>query len=102
MKIKLRLYADFADKMPPETDEEGTAPLSLPEGARIGDVLDRFERFDRKRCHFGNRECSDSKPCLAHDRWKKVVEAEHSFLKDTTIHEISVGAIGRRTQSGGG
>jgi molybdopterin converting factor small subunit len=43
MNIRLRLYADFADKMPARTDAEGAAPLALPEGARVGDVLDRFE-----------------------------------------------------------
>lgn len=43
MRIKLLLFADFAEKMPAETDAGGMAPLDLPEGARISDVLDRFE-----------------------------------------------------------
>ncbi|MEE9275147.1 MAG: MoaD/ThiS family protein [bacterium] len=43
MKIRLRLYAGFAEKMPSEVDEEGAARLSLDEGARIRDVLDRFQ-----------------------------------------------------------
>ena len=43
MRITLRLFADFADKMPLQVDEEGAAPLDLPEGARVADVLDRFE-----------------------------------------------------------
>ena len=43
MKIRLRLYADFEEKMPKDLDEDGAAALELPEGALIKDVLDRFE-----------------------------------------------------------
>ncbi len=43
MKIRIKLFADFAEKMPPETDADGTAEIALPEGARVYDVLDRFE-----------------------------------------------------------
>lgn len=43
MRIRLLLYAGFAEKMPAGTDAEGMAPLDLPEGARIADVLDRFQ-----------------------------------------------------------
>lgn len=42
MKVRLRLYADFEDKMPPAEDEEGAATITLPEGTRVADVLDRF------------------------------------------------------------
>lgn len=43
MKIRLRLYADFEEKMPPEVDGEGAAGIEVPEGALVRDVLDRFE-----------------------------------------------------------
>ncbi len=43
MKIRLKLFADFAEKMPPEQDPEGAAEITLPEDARVYDVLDRFE-----------------------------------------------------------
>jgi len=43
MRIKLLLYAGFAGKMPAALDAEGAAPLELPAGARIADVLDRFQ-----------------------------------------------------------
>ena len=43
MKIRLRLYADFEEKMPEEMDENGATVLELPEGTLIRDVLDRFE-----------------------------------------------------------
>ena len=43
MKIRIKLFADFADKMPTEQDAEGVAEITLPEGASVYDVLDRFE-----------------------------------------------------------
>ncbi len=43
MKIRLRLYADFEEKMPKKVDEDGTTVLELPEDTLIRDVLDRFE-----------------------------------------------------------
>ena len=43
MKIRLKLFADFADKMPAEQDAEGVAEITLPEGASVYDVLDRFK-----------------------------------------------------------
>ncbi|MCY3824993.1 MAG: MoaD/ThiS family protein [Nitrospinae bacterium] len=43
MKIRIKLFADFAEKMPAEQDAEGAAEITLPEGTSIYDVLDRFE-----------------------------------------------------------
>ena len=43
MRIRLKLFANFAEKMPPEQDAEGVAEITLPDGARVSDVLDRFE-----------------------------------------------------------
>ena len=43
MKIRIKLFADFAEKMPSELDSEGVAEITLPEGAKVYDVLDRFE-----------------------------------------------------------
>jgi len=60
------------------------------------DVLAPFEHFERRRCPFGNQECSDRKPCLAHDRWKKVIEAQQRFLQDATIYDVAVPLNGRR------
>ena len=34
MKIRLKLFADFAEKMPSEQDAEGVAEITLPEGAK--------------------------------------------------------------------
>lgn len=64
-----------------------------PNRTRLYDVLAPFEQFQHRTCPFGNKRCSDSNPCLAHDRWKQVVQAELDFLQDTTISEISVEAM---------
>jgi len=54
------------------------------------EVLAPFEQFDRRRCPFGNKACSDDDPCLAHRRWKQVVDTERRFLRETSIHEVAV------------
>lgn len=43
MKIRLRLYASFEEKMPEVTEEDGSTILELPEGTVIREILDRFE-----------------------------------------------------------
>lgn len=43
MKLRVMLFADFAEKMPPEQDMSGAAEIAMPEGATVGDVLDRFD-----------------------------------------------------------
>lgn len=60
-----------------------------PAKTKLFDVLAPFEQFQHRTCPFGNARCSDSNPCLAHDRWKNVVEAEQTFLMNTSIHEIA-------------
>ncbi len=54
------------------------------------DVLAPFEQFDRRRCPFGNEDCSDEHPCNAHDQWKKVIETEQRFLIKTTVRDIAL------------
>ena len=63
-----------------------------PRDTKLYDLLASFEQFELKRCPFGNKKCSDRNPCLAHEQWKKVVEAEHTFLKKTSIHDVAVEA----------
>ena len=43
MRIRIKLFADFAEKMPPGKDPDGVAEITLPEGAKVYDVLDRFK-----------------------------------------------------------
>ncbi len=57
---------------------------------RLLDVLTPFEHFAVQRCPFGNRQCSDEHPCLAHDQWKKVIAAEQDFLRKTSVYDVSM------------
>jgi len=52
-------------------------------------VLEPFERFEAKRCPFGNDLCSDADPCLGHAQWLQVVDARMEFLQHTTLHDVS-------------
>ncbi len=60
-----------------------------PNKATLLEVVSPFERFDLRRCPFGNAQCGDDDPCLAHEGWKKVVQAEQLFLQKTALSKIS-------------
>lgn len=63
----------------------------------LADVLRPFEPRERRACPFGNQECSDDHPCLAHDQWKKVLETQRRFLERTSVQDVAVPrASGRR------
>ncbi len=57
---------------------------------RLHEVLLPFERFDRRRCPFGNVQCDDEEPCLAHGAWKHVLETFQQFLQTTSIADVSI------------
>jgi len=63
------------------------------------DVLAPFEQFDRRRCPFGNQECSDEHPCLAHNRWKHVVGAQQAFLRETSVRDVAIPEKKKRRRS---
>jgi len=56
----------------------------------LSQVLAPFEPFEHRRCPFGNQDCNEAHPCLAHDQWKKVIETEQRFLLKTTVHDIAL------------
>ena len=60
------------------------------------EVLAPFERFDRRRCPFGNKECGDENPCVAHDQWKRVIETYQRFLAKTSVRDVALARGGRR------
>ncbi len=60
-----------------------------PDKTLLMDVLAPFEQFDEQRCPFGGGRCSDQAPCLAHQRWKEVVDAEQRFLRSTTVQDVA-------------
>jgi len=59
-------------------------------------VLSPFEQFEYRRCPFGNQQCSNENPCIAHEQWKKVIETQQRFLKRMTVAEISARATRKR------
>jgi len=65
---------------------------------RLFDLLAPFETFHISRCPFGNQECSDANPCLAHSRWKNVKETEFTFLSETSVKDVAfeAGAASRK------
>jgi len=68
----------------------GFAMVRSSKQTHLIDVLGPFEQFEIRRCPFGNSECSDEKPCLAHDQWKKVVATEQEFFRKTSIYDVSI------------
>lgn len=68
----------------------GFGMVRSPKKTRLIDILSPFEQFEIRRCPFGNSECSDKKPCLAHAQWKKVVATERDFFRRTSIYDVSI------------
>jgi Rrf2 family protein len=68
----------------------GGFTLSRPaDRIHLIEVIAPFERFDDRRCPFGNERCGDRNPCGGHERWKTVAEAYRRFLEETTVFDIS-------------
>ncbi len=57
---------------------------------RLFAVLAPFESFGKRRCPFGNRECGDDNPCLAHEGWKRVIETQQRFLQETSVLDVAM------------
>ena len=60
--------------------------------ARIAllDVVAPFEPVAAVRtCVLGNGRCRDSRPCAAHDRWRRVGDARDEFLRGTTVADVA-------------
>ena len=57
---------------------------------RLHEALLPFERFEERRCPFGNKECSNDEPCLAHNEWKHVIETFQRFLQSTSVADVAI------------
>ncbi len=60
--------------------------------ARIAliDVVAPFEPVTSVRtCVLGSERCRDSKPCAAHDRWRRAGAARDEFLRGTTVADVA-------------
>lgn len=56
---------------------------------QLFEIVSIYESFEQKKCPFGNQECSDVHPCLAHARWKNVLETELAFFQEMSLHDVA-------------
>ncbi len=64
--------------------------LSKPaEEILLFDIVSIYETFVQKKCPFGNQDCSDENPCLAHPRWKVVLETQLNFFQEMSLHDVA-------------
>ncbi len=77
----------------------GFCMTQTPKETSLSAVLGPFERVGPNRCPFGNQKCSDEAPCLAHAKWKKVVEAKKRFLDRTKLSDVAVAAPPTRAKA---
>jgi Rrf2 family protein len=55
------------------------------------DVISAIEDVGRwTDCMFAGSACSETTPCMAHERWNRAHEALLSFLNDTSIGELAM------------
>lgn len=60
-------------------------PAEIP----LADVIEPFGGLtERRRCLLGRRECSDERPCGAHERWKHVRSATAAFFVGTSVADV--------------
>jgi Rrf2 family protein len=73
----------------------GGFELARPaEELTLAAILEHFDALPGESgCLLGRPECSDSSPCAAHERWKSVSIAVKSFLRETSIADLSTKAL---------
>jgi Rrf2 family protein len=55
----------------------------------LHEVIDSVEDLTRwNDCAFGEKSCSEDRPCALHGRWGRVRDAYFSLLKDTSVAEL--------------
>lgn len=66
--------------------------IQVPKQVSLLEAVLPFEpKFSAQpQCAFGNDECSDANPCLAHDQWKKLKDSEQRFLRRTSLYDVAV------------
>lgn len=55
----------------------------------LSDALEPFYDFGvDEQCLLGRRRCSDDDPCVAHERWSRMIGDFRSFFRETTVGEL--------------
>lgn len=78
--------------------------------ARLGrdislkDVISPFEAtvLNRQRCPFGNEECDRDDPCAGHSAWRRIGDAFHTFLANTSVADLAPAPLRRARKKNGG
>jgi Rrf2 family cysteine metabolism transcriptional repressor len=70
------------------------------ETIRLIEIVQLFDQVQSPQpCVIGEREqCSDSEPCGAHERWRKIRQDYVEFLEETTIADLA-SAAGQSTSA---
>jgi Rrf2 family protein len=70
----------------------GFAMARWPSEVVLDEILKPFESIlgPSRPCPLGNEVCSDDDPCAGYESWKHVKEVYAQFLRDTSIHEVSI------------
>lgn len=59
-------------------------------------VVAPFDQLDeRRRCLLGRKECTDTRACAAHARWKRTAAQVATFFRETTVEDLRGGAGSR-------
>lgn len=54
---------------------------------RVASVFDRID--ERRQCLLGRPRCRDDQPCAMHERWKPLADEFATFLRETTVADLS-------------
>jgi Rrf2 family protein len=73
-----------------ERGPRGGYRLARPaERISIGDVVSALDPVAPEgRCLLGHQDCPGTRPCAAHERWRRVSEPVAAFFRDTMVSEL--------------
>ncbi|MBK7951841.1 MAG: Rrf2 family transcriptional regulator [Deltaproteobacteria bacterium] len=61
-----------------------------PRTIRLVEVVAPLEpAFTERSCLLGRPSCSDTDPCVAHDRWRHLADEVSDFLESTSLADLS-------------
>lgn len=61
-----------------------------PADLTLGDVIKHFDDItEASGCLLGRERCSDDNPCAAHERWRDVSASVRTFLRETSILDLT-------------
>jgi Rrf2 family protein len=65
-----------------------------PDRISLHDVIAAVEGVKRwNECAFGEKTCSQERPCALHERWSRVKDVYFSLLENTSVAELLQGHV---------